>query len=155
MKEINPSFATIDLSAALPDLFKYGTLDVCNDNLLIGLLTSLNISALKKLNFKETSDPFDTLEAIVGLADTLDLSSMLKGIDIADYVTINKAQRIGDICLGDLLEDFFATSLSLGLANDSLESGSTYAYLDGTTDSAPADNRLKINLTTMAYSALQ
>ena len=155
VKEINPSFATISLAQALPDLYKYGSLDVCNDNLLIGLLTSLEIGPLKSLSFDESSDPFETLETIVSFAETLNLSSMLKGVEIADYVTVNKSQRIGTVGLGAIIEDVFTSTLSLGLANDSLESGSTYAYLDGMTDSAPADNRLKINITTMAYSTLQ
>ncbi len=157
VKAINPSFADIDLSLTIRDLYLYGALDVCNDNLLVGLVSSLNIKLIKEyLNFNENTNDFKALEQVAALAGNVDLSSFIQGvnININDYIVISESAKIGDILIGDIIDDNIASSLLLGLTNDSLESGSTYDYLDGTTDSAPADNSLKINITTMAYSAL-
>ena len=154
IKAVNPDFATIDLSEAVPDLYRYDALDVCNDNLLVGLVRSLQIKAIKTyLNYDENKDPFDALSGIVNLSGTL--GPLLKGFNVSSYIGVNKKEKLGDIFLGDLIEENIASELLLGLTNDSLEAGSTYDYLDGSTDSAPADNCLKFNLTTMAYSALK
>ncbi len=156
IKAINPSFATIDLASALPDLFAYGVLDVCKDNLLVGIVSSLDIKAVKQyLNYNSRTNPYKALQGIVSLVDQLNLSSMLGGLDLKNYVVANEVQQIGVIRIGALIEDNFSSKLFIGLSNDNLEGGSTFGYLDGTTDSAPADNRLKINITTMAYSALK
>jgi hypothetical protein len=80
---------------------------------------------------------------------------LLKELDLASYVTILERNQIGTINLGGLIDGNVSSKLLLGLTNDSLAEGNEFAYLDGTEDSAPADNRLKINLTTMAYSALK
>ena len=158
VKELNPSYANINLSLTLHDLYLYGALDVCNDNLLVGLISSLDIDEIKAyLDFNEDTDPFNALGQIVALASSVDLGAFLKGIEINinDYIALSESDRIGDILIGDIIDDYIASSLLLGLSNDSLESGSSYEYLDGTKDNAPADNCLKINITTMAYSALK
>ena len=156
IKEINPSFATIDLTDSLKELYLYGTLDLCNNNLLIGLVTSLDIKAIKKyLNFTSRTNPYKALGQVVNLAETLNLESMLFGLKIEDYLVANEVQQKGFLRLGALIDDNIDGALLLGLTNDSLEGGSTYAYRGGVTDSAPADNDLKINYKTMAYSALK
>ena len=156
VKEVNPSFATIDIGEALSDLYKYGTLDVCEDNLLVGLVMSLDIKALKKyVNYNENTNPYTALQGLVSLVNRLDDLPIPEGLDIGTYVIANDVQKKGVIRLGALIEDNVDSKLLLGLANDSVEEGSTYVYLDGVTDSAPNDNRLKINITTMAYSALK
>ena len=152
VKEINSSFSTINLSVAIPDLYRSGTLDLCNDNLLVGMLSALKIPGL---TYSENSNPYHAIEGIVSLANSANLSDMLKGLEISDYLAVEESQKIGDLYLGDLIEDNIASALLLGLSNDSLAGGSTYDYLDGKTDSAPADNRLIINMTTMAYSTLK
>ena len=158
VKELNASFATINLNLTLHDLYTFGALDVCNDNLLVGIVSSLDIDEIKAyLDFNENTDPFKALGKIASLASGIDLSAFIKGVEINinDYIALSEVDKIGDILIGDIIDDQIASSLLLGLSNDSLESGSTYDYLDGTTDSAPADNCLKINITTMAYSTLK
>lgn len=154
IKAINPSFATIDLASAIPGLFKKGELEVCNNNLLIGIVSSLDISAIKKIGLNENTNPYKALKLVVEFADMLDID-LLKELDLASYVTILERNQIGTINLGGLIDGNVSSKLLLGLTNDSLAEGNAFAYLDGTEDSAPADNRLKINLTTMAYSALK
>ena len=156
VKQVNPSFATIDIGEALSELYRFGTLDVCKDNLLVGLVMSLDIKALKKyVNYNENTNPYTALQGLVSLVSRLDDLPIPEGLDISTYVIANDVQQKGAIRLGALLEDNIASKLLLGLANDSVEGESTYVYLDGVTDSAPNDNRLKINMTTMAYSALK
>ena len=156
IKEINPSFATIDLTDSLKELYLYGTLDVCNNNLLVGLVSSLDVKGIKKyLNFTAGTDPYKALGTIVSKAADLELESKLFGLKIEDYLVANEVQQKGFIRLGALIDDNVQGKLLLGLTNDSLETGSTYAYRGGVTDSAPADNDLKINYKTMAYSTLK
>ena len=156
VKAINPSFATINLASAIPDLYQYGTLEVCEDNLLIGLVSSLDVKVIREnLNFNENTNPYKALRKVVDLVDEMELTSKLGGLDLKKYVIANEIQHVGVIRLGALLEENIASKLLIGLTNDSVEGGSTFGYLDGTTDSAPGDNRLKINITTMAYSALK
>ena len=76
-------------------------------------------------------------------------------MDLNDYIVANEIQEKGFIRIGKIIDDVFGGTLSLGLANDSLSVGSTYKYLGGVTDSAPADNNMTINMTTMAYSTLK
>lgn len=152
VKTLNPSFATIDIGGALSDLYKYGTLDVCADNLLVGLLSSLDIKALKRYS-NPNANPYTMLSTMASLVGDLDI--LPEGLDVAPYIVAIPAQQKGFVRLGALLDDYIASKLLVGLTNDSVEGGSTYVYLDGVTDSAPNDNRLKINMTTMAYSALK
>ena len=154
IKAINPSFATIDLASAIPGLFKKGALEVCNNNLLIGIVSSLDIKALKKIDIGENTNPYKALKSLVDFSALLDID-LLKELDLGSYVTILERNEVGTINLGDFLDGQISSKLLLGLTNDSVEGGSTFGYLDGTEDSAPGDNRLKINITTMAYSALK
>ena len=156
VKEINPSFATIDLTDSLSDLFTTGRLEVCKNNLMIGLLSSLEIKALKKyLNVNENTDACKTLSTLVTLASSLGLEDMLFGLVVEDYVDVFEVQGKGYLKLGALIDANIASSLTLGLTNDSLSSGSTYSYKGGVTDNAVPDNNLSVSMTTMAYSALK
>lgn len=156
IRQINPSFAEIDIGDSLSELFRFETLDVCKNRLLVGLVGSLDIKVIREyLNFDENTDPYDALTAVKKLAATLNLKSILFGLDVREYISVYKEQEKGFIRIGDLIDDNIESGLLLGLTNDSLPEGSTYKYESGVTDSAPADNNLKINMTTMAYSALK
>ena len=154
VRTLNPSFAVIDLASAIPELFKNGKLDVCKDNLLIGLVSSLDIKALKSLGIGKNANPYKALKLVLDFVKKLDVD-VLSEIDLASYVSIIEKHEIGVIDLNKLIEENVESKLLLGLTNDSLKDQSKYGYLDGVTDTAPADNRLKINITTMAYSTLK
>ena len=156
IKAINPSFASIDLKGALPGLFESGRLEVCKSNLLIGLLSSLEIKALKKyLNINENTDACKTLSSLATLATTLGLQDLLFGLEIENYIDVNETQGKGYLKIGALIDDNIASALTLGLTNDRLEAGSTYRYKGGVTDNAVPDNNVSVNMTTMAYVALK
>jgi len=152
---LNANIPQISLKATVKSLFETGTLDVCENGLLSGeFIASLNISALKKLRIGKNADPYDTLSQLRDAAKDFGLESLLFGIDISEYITCMKSAKFGYIDLGALYDDVVFGKLTLGLINDSLSSGNVYDYRDGQTDSAPADNNLKINTKTMAYSTL-
>ena len=156
IKALNPSFADIDLSVTLSDLFIFGNLDVCESNLLVGIVGSLDIDLIKRfLNFDDKINPYAALESLKTLAKTLKLETLLLGLDVREYIVVDKTQKVGVICLSDLLDGIIGGKLSLGLLNDSIANESIYNYESGATDSAPPDNDLKINMTTMAYTALK
>ena len=155
IRAINPSFAVIDLTDSLSELFRYGSLEVCNNNLMIGLLSSLEIKALKKyVNINPDTNACKTLSTLVGLIPLLGLEDMLFGLQIEEYIDVVEAANTGTILLGDLIDDNIASFLTLGLTNDSLATGSTYSYKGGVTDSAVPDNNVSVTMTTMAYVAL-
>ncbi len=156
MHAINENVALVDLSGSMANLFKYGTLDVCSNNLLVGIVSSLNISVVKNyLNFNENTNAYKALESVKGLIRTLNVKDMLMGLEVADYITANDKQGVGFIKLGALMDACFSGPVLLCLANDSLESVSVIEHLDGSIDLAPSDRNLKINTETMAYSALK
>ena len=153
MRTLNPNVAAISLSATVDTLYETGTLDVCENGLLIGVLSALDISALKKLNINSSSDPYATLSSLIKLVKDLGISEQF-GINISTYVMADKTSKYGFVRLGTLLDGDLYGKLTLGLLNDTLEGQSVYAYLDGTADAAPADNNMRINTNTMAYSTL-
>jgi len=155
IRAINPSFAEIDLTDSLSELFRHGALEVCNNNLLIGLLSSLEIKALKKyVNIKPDANACKTLSAFVELIPLLGLEDMLFGLNVEEYIDVVESANSGTVLLGALIDDNIASSLTLGLTNDSLATGSTYAYKNGVTDNAVPDNDVSVNMITMAYVAL-
>ena len=83
------------------------------------------------------------------------IAGEVKDFKPEDYIEADPDNQIGCILFADLLDDAIASFTTLGLTNDSLEKGSTYKYKKGVTDSAPGDNNLTINMTTMAYSTLK
>ena len=153
----NEKVTAISLENAVADLFKTGKFDVCENGLLECVLNSLDISALKKLNL--SGDSYDILDAAKNLVGTLGLEEMLFGLDVTKYITVNKRAKIGFINLGAIYDENAFGKLTLGLMNDSLAEGSKYDYLNGETDSAPADNNLTLTLSadkkTLAYNALK
>ena len=156
LHDLNPDVAKISLKDSMEDLFIYGKLDVCENGLLIGVLTSLDVSALKKyLSFDASSDPYRVLKSVQNVLATSAVKEMLFGIDLTSYLQINTSAKVGCIDLGAAYDDLLFGELTLGLTNDVVEGKSVYAYRNGTTDSAPADNNLKINTKSMAYSALK
>ncbi len=158
IRQINPNFAEIDLSASLSDLYRTGKLDLCNNNLLIGLVSSLKVSGLD--SFKDLIGSANAYGALRQIKKLKVISALLPdGLELGfkpeDYIEADPDNQIGCILFADLLDDAIASFTTLGLTNDSLEKGSTYKYKKGVTDSAPGDNNLTINMTTMAYSTLK
>ncbi|GEM_PF-1235065 len=156
LHDLNPDVAKISLKDSMEDLFIYGKLDVCKNGLLIGVLTSLDVSALKKyLSFDASSDPYRVLKSVQNVLATSAVKEMLFGIDLTSYLQVNTSAKVGCIDLGAAYDDLLFGELTLGLMNDAIEGKSVYSYRDGKTDNAPADNNLKINTKSMAYSALK
>ena len=110
---------------------------------------------LKKLNIGKNTDPYDALSSVKSLVGTLGLEEMLFGIDVTKYIKVSKPAKIGSLDLGAIFDEELFGQLTLGILNDSYGTASTYAYQKGRTDSSPADNNMKINTKTMAYSTLQ
>ena len=155
LRALNANVAEIDLAGALPNLFQRGMLDVCSTNLLVGVVSSLDIAIVKKyLNFNESTDPYKALESVKKLANTLNLKDMLFGLDVGQYITANASQKVGFIKLGALMDACFSGPVLLSLANDSLEDYSEIDHLEGSIDLVPGDNNIAVNVKTMAYSAL-
>lgn len=154
MHRSNAAIPTISLSATVDTLYGTGTFDICGNGLLIGVLSALNISALKKLNINSASDPYETLASVVKIVKDTGLANKY-GIDINKYVVADKISKYGFIRLGTILDGDLYGKLTLGLMNDAIKGQSTYAYLGGKADTAVPDNNLRINTKTMAYIALQ
>ena len=153
---LNPKVQEISLKDSMEDLFKYGKLDVCENGLLICILTSLDVSIFRKyLTFDASSDPYRVLNSVQKVLNTSAVKEMLFGIDLASYLQVNASAKVGCIDLGAAYDDLLFGELTLGLMNDAIEGKSVYSYRDGKTDNAPADNNLKINTKSMAYSALK
>ena len=156
VRAINPSFAVIDLAGMLPELYREEFLEVCKSNLLGGVVGALDIKKLREtLKVKEdgTVDPALALAGVKLLAFTY--KGDLCGFDFGEYIEYDAETKRGGIRIGALLDDAVESLLTIGLTNDRLEEKSTFSYGKGSIDSAPGDNNLKINMTTMAYSALK
>ena len=156
VKAIVPTFADIDLIDSLPELFKYGRLEICKNNLLVGLLSSLDIKALKKyLNITANTNGVSLLNSILSLIPALGVQDMLFGLDLVDYISTSESQGIGYVWLGTLIDDCFVSALTVGLTNDNYTDGNTYSYRGGVTDGAVPDNDVSVNMKTMAYQSLK
>ena len=153
MHKLKENIPAISLSATVEDLFVTGTLDVCNNGLLAGIVSSLDISELSML---DVSDPYATLNSVQKLLKKIDLKALI-GIDIdpTPYIVADKISRVGFVDLGTLFEDNLCGTLTLGLLNDSIEGKSVYSYKSGKVDTAPSDNNIIIDTKTMAYATLQ
>ncbi len=153
---LNENVKLVDLTSTAEELFRTETLDVCSNNLLVGVVSSLDIPAIKKyLNFNENTNPYKALESVKTLVKTLDLGDLLGDLDLSQYIKASATQQVGYIRLGALMDDCFEGPILLCMANDFIEGHTVIDHLDGELDVAPSDTDLKISTKTMAFTALE
>lgn len=115
-----PNLQGIDLSKSMETLYKNDALSLAENNLLIGILSSLKV--INKLPF--SIDPTANPAGILRLLKPMLANSLIPEYDLSVYIDTENNRLL----LGDLIKNFLFGEISADLLNDA----------------APADNNLTL-----------